>query len=499
MTNGAREMSKPLWALGAREMATGVADGRITAVDLVAAALGRAEEVDGAVNAVCTSNPKAMEEATAADARLAAGGAPRALEGVPVVVKDNIETKGLRTTFGSLTRRDYVPEVDGICVERLRAAGAILLGKGNTPEFAHDAVTTNKLFGPTRNPWDLRRTAGGSSGGSAAAVAAGIVPISIGTDLGGSVRVPSAFNGLVGLRTVPGGIPIYPTDFAWDTLTSHVHGPMARSVGDLCLAMSVLAGPDPRDPRSLRTAKPDYLACLETESLAGKRILCVRDFAGAVPTQPEVLALAEAAVARLEALGAEIVWQEIPLDDLLKIVTGTRAFGMVARFASLIEERRDDLMTQLVNQVEGSLKVSLREVAEAERLRTIYWNRLRPYLTDYDAIVSPATGIPAFRLDEALPTEIGGKAVERFYDTLLAAYAFTVVDAAAVVVPSGLTAEGLPTGIQIVGGRLSEAAALEIAAGYERAHPELFAMPEIDLDVPLSDEVRATTGGYAIR
>lgn len=480
-------------------MATGVAAGRFSAAELTDAALTRVEEVNGAVNAICTLNPRVREAAAAVDARLKSGAVPRPLEGVPFVVKDNIETKGLRTTFGSLTRKDFVPEVDGVCVERLCDAGAVLLGKGNTPEFAHDVVTTNRIFGPTRNPWDLRRTAGGSSGGSAAAVSSGMVPLSIGTDLGGSIRVPSAFNGLVGLRTIPGGIPIHPTDFAWDTLTSHVHGPMARTVGDVCLAMTVLAGPDARDPRSLRTVKPDYAACLESGSLKGKRLLCVRDFAGAVPTEPEVLARAEAAVARLEALGAEIVWEEIPLDDLLKIVVGTRAFGMVARFGSMIETNRDDLMAQLVNQVEGSLKMSLRDVTEAERLRTVYWNRMRPYLTEYDAIVSPATGIPAFRLDEALPTEVGGKTVERFYDTLLAAYAFTVVDAPAVVVPSGLTPEGLPTGLQIVGGRLSETAALDIAVAYERGHPELFSLPEIDLGVPLSDEVRATTGGYAIR
>jgi len=488
-----------LWRLSAAEMAAGVAGGRVSALRLTQAALERVAAVNGAVNAICTLNPQAEAEAAAADRRLAEGAPPRPLEGVPFVVKDNIETAGLRTTFGSLTRQAYVPEVDGIAVERLRAAGGILLGKGNTPEFAHDVVTTNRIFGPTRNPWDLRRTAGGSSGGSAAAVSAGMAPLSIGTDLGGSVRVPAAFNGLVGLRTQPGGIPIHPTDFAWDTLTSHVHGPFARGLGDLCLAMQALAGPDPRDPRSLRTATPDYAAAARTRSLAGKRLLFVRDFAGAVPTDPEVAERAEEALARLEALGAEIVREEISLDGLMQIVTGTRAFGMVARYADLVAEHRDQLMAQLVNQVEGSLKLSLREVSEAERLRTVYWNRLRPYLADYDAIVTPATGIAAFRLDQALPTTVGGKPVERFYDTLLASYAFTVVDAAAVVVPAGLTADGLPTGIQIVGGLLSEAKALEIAAAYEAANPGCFVLPEIDLDVPLSPDVRATTGGYAIR
>ena len=488
-----------LWRMSAREMAAGVAQGRWSAADLTEAALARARAVDPAVNAVCTLNPDAHKDAAAIDARLKSGAAARPLEGVPFVIKDNIETRGLRTTFGSLTRKDNVPDVDGICVERLRAAGGVLLGKANTPEFAHDVVTTNRIFGPTRNPWDLRRTAGGSSGGSGAAVAAGIVPLAIGTDLGGSIRVPAAYNGIVGLRTVPGGVPIWPAEFAWDTLTSHVHGPLTRSVGDTCLAMSVLAGPDPRDPRSLRTITPDYAACAGVRSLAGKRLVCVRDFAGAVPTDPAVLAQMEAAVQRLADLGAEVVWEEIPLDGLREIVAGTRAFGMIGRYAAIVEAHRGELMEQLVNQVEGSLKMSLADVVEAERQRTVYWNRIRPFLTDFDAIVTPATGTPAFRLDQPLPGEVGGRPVEKFYDTLLAAYAFTVVDAAVAVVPSGPTPEGLPTGIQIVGGRLSEAAALEIAAAYEAAHPELFVLPEIDMSAPLSGEVRATTGGYTIR
>ena len=488
-----------LWRMSARDMAAGVAAGRFGATDLIDAALARTAEVNGAVNAICTLNPEARAEAAAIDVRLKSGAPPRPLEGVPFAIKDNIETRGLRTTFGSLTRKDHVPDVDGICVERLRAAGGVLLGKANTPEFAHDVVTTNRIFGPSRNPWDLRRTSGGSSGGSGAAVAAGIVPLAIGTDLGGSIRVPAAYNGIVGLRTVPGGVPIHPAEFAWDTLTNHVHGPLTRSVGDTCLAMSVLAGPDPRDPRSLRTVTPDYAACAGARSLAGKRLVCVRDFAGAVPTDPAVLAQMEAAVQRLADLGAEIVWEEIPLDGLREVVSGTRAFGMIGRYAAIVEAHRGDLMEQLVNQVEGSLKLSLRDVVDAERQRTVYWNRIRPFLTEFDAIVTPATGTTAFRLDEPLPVEVGGKTVERFYDTLLAAYAFTVVDAAAAVVPSGLTPEGLPTGIQIVGGRLSDAAALEVAAAYEAAHPELFAMAEIDLSVPLSQEVRATTGGYTIR
>lgn len=491
-------MTEELWRLGAGEIATRIADSKVSVSEVVRSSLARVDAVNGAVNALCTLNPTAEADAKAADRRLREGGAPRPLEGVPVVIKDNIETKGLRTTFGSLTRKDSVPEVDAVCVERLRAAGAILVGKGNTPEFAHDVVTTNKLFGATRNPWNLRYTAGGSSGGSAAAVAAGMVPLSIGTDLGGSVRVPASFNGIVGLRTLPSVIPIYPTDFAWDTITSHVHGPFARSVDDVCLAMSVLAGPDARDPRSLRTMRFDYESCRTTTDLAGKRLFCVRDFGGAVPTEPEVLALAEASIDRLAALGAEITWGDIDLTHLREIITGTRAFGMVARYTDIVAGHRDTLTEQLVNQVESSAEVTMAQLAEAERLRTIYWRQIQPLLADYDAIVTPATGITAFALDEPVPSEVGGRKVERFYDTLLAVYAFTVIDAAAVVVPCGLTELGLPAGLQIVGGGLTETAALEVAIAYEKAHPELFELPNIDTASFVAGTEKAATGGFEI-
>ncbi len=219
--------------------------------DVVAACLARIEETNGVLNAVCTLNPAARADAEAADRRLASGSPPRLLEGVPFLVKDVIPTRGLRTTYGSKLHEHLVPDEDAISVERLRAAGAILLGKTNTPEFATDVFTTNAIFGPTRNPWDARTTSGGSSGGSGAAVAAGMAPLALGTDFGGSVRLPAAFCGIVGLRPAPGRIPLYPADFAWDTLVAHVQGPMARTVEDTALMLAALTGPDDRDPSSL--------------------------------------------------------------------------------------------------------------------------------------------------------------------------------------------------------------------------------------------------------
>ena len=211
---------------------------------------------------------------------------------MPFVAKDNLDTKGLRTTFGSLLCANYVPEQDAIAVERLRAAGAVLIGKTNTPEFATDVNTTNRLFGPTRNPFDLNVTAGGSSGGTGAALAAGMAPIGLGTDLGGSIRVPSSFCGTIGIRPAPGRVPVYPTEFGWDTLVEHVHGPMARTVADVGLMLSVLAGPDDRDPQPLPAQDHDYAAVAHGGTdLKGRRVAYSANLNGLFPVDPEVEAL----------------------------------------------------------------------------------------------------------------------------------------------------------------------------------------------------------------
>ena len=235
-------MNDDLTLASATELAQSIGAGKRTARDITEAMLARIALLNPTLNALCTPTAAALGEADAIDARRASGEAPRALEGVPFLVKDNIVTRGIRTTFGSKLLEHHIPDEDATSVERMRAAGGVLLGKTNTPEFAHDLNTSNLVFGTTRNPWDVNRTAGGSSGGTGCAVAAGFAPIGLGTDLGGSIRVPASFNGLFGIRPVPGRVPFYPTEFAWDTLVQHVQGPLTRNVEDLGLALSVLAG-----------------------------------------------------------------------------------------------------------------------------------------------------------------------------------------------------------------------------------------------------------------
>jgi amidase len=491
-------MDGSLWRLSAGDIAARVGSRTVSAREVMRQHLARLEAVNPVINAVCTVNPNAAAEADAIDRRLDSGAAPRPLEGVPFLVKDNIETAGVRTTYGSLTRADYVPKADSISVARLKAAGAVLLGKANTPEFAHDVTTTNKLFGMTRNPWNPEYTSGGSSGGPGAGVAGGIAPIALGTDLGGSIRVPASFNGIVGMRPSAGRVPAWPAPLAWENFVYHVQGPLTRNIGDLCLAMAELCGPDDRDPASLPPPAEDYRAVAATRRLDGARILYVRDFGGEVPTEHEVGEVTRRAAARFTDLGARVDEGDFDIGDLRAILAGTRAFGMVARYSDLLAQHRDKMQAQLINQVEASLAYTVADIAKAELGRTAYYHRMREVMATYDFVVTPTAGITAYRLDRDLPTHIGGKKVERFYDSILGLYAFSVTGFPVVAVPAGFTSDGLPIGMQIMARRLRDDRALAAAAAYEALCPEAFRMPDVETTWRRTSAVETTTTGYTI-
>ena len=492
-------MSTDIVDLSAGSIAQEISKKSISCKDVTTAFLERIDELNPVLNAVCTLNDQALDQADKADQRLARGEAARPLEGVPILIKDILHTKDVRTTYGSLIRENYVPGEDAVSVERLKDAGAILLGKTNTPEFAHDVNTNNQIFGTTRNPFNVNVTAGGSSGGSGSAVAANLAPIALGTDLGGSIRVPCSYNSIVGLRPSPGRVPVYPTEFGWDTLVEHVQGPMTRSVADLGLAMSVLAGPDDRDPSSLPASTHDFnVAASATQSLEGQRIAYVGNLNGLFPLDPEVERLTKAAARQFESLGCIVEEASFDESDIREIVTGTRAFGMVGRYAELFDEHKDKMTLQLVNQVTNALTLDVRTIVNAEKMRTGYWHRVREFFEQYDYMIAPSVGAPPFRLDEALPTEVGGVAVERYYDVYLAAYAFSVTGLPVMAVPCGLTANGLPVGMQIVGHRLRDDSVISAAAVYEHHCVENFVRPDINLGQvkPVSPEL--ATPGLAV-
>ena len=494
-------MSDDVTRRSAGEIADDVGRRRIGAPDVVRAFVERIERLNPAVNAICTRHDGALADAEACERRLRAGEPPRLLEGVPFVAKDNLPTRGLRTTYGSLILERHVPDEDALSIARLRAAGAILLGKTNTPEFAHDVNTTNRVFGTTRNPWNLRVTAGGSSGGTGAAVAAGMAPIGLGTDLGGSIRIPSAFCGTVGLRPAPGRVPIHPTDFAWDTLVQHVQGPMARTVGDCGLMLAVLAGPDDRDPSSIPFEPYDYVnAARYAGRLDGRRVAYAPDLGGLVRVDPEVARLTAAAANSFAELGAVVEEACFDTADVREIIAGTRAFGMVARYADRLDAHRDVMTPQLINQVTDASRLDVRTITRAERLRTAYWQRARAFLERFDYILTPTVAAPPFRLDRPLPTEIGGVPVERFYDVFLTTYAFSITGLPAMSVPCGFTASGLPVGLQIVGRRLREDRVLEAASAYALACPQHWQPPAFaEMEAAREAPTTLVTTGFRVR
>ena len=454
----------------------------LSVTEIATAHLERIEQLNPALNAICTLDPTAIEQAREADRRMARGEAVRELEGVTFVVKDVIETKGVRTTFGSRIMEDFVPSEDAVVVERLKSAGAIHLGKANTPEYAADITTTNAIFGVTRNPWDLNTSAGGSSGGNGAAIAAGMATISVGTDFGGSIRTPAAFNGIVGLRPAPGRVPIYPQEFGFGLLTPHVAGPMCRTVADVGAMLAVIAGPDERDPSTLPAPQHDYRrAAAGEQSIKGRRIAFAGDLNGTVPTDPEVMAWARRAAFSFESLGCVVEEACFDLADLTQIIAGTRAFSMLARHADRLESHRGVMTANLIRQVTGALACTVRDVTQAERLRSRYWHRLREFMERYDYIITPTLGVPAFRMDRPMPTQVGAVEVERFADVLLSTYAFSITGLPVMALPCGWNSEGLPVSIQIIGHRHREDSVLEAGAAYETLHPENFAMPAVDV------------------
>lgn len=476
----------PMWQLSAHELAKGIANRDYTAVEVMTCFLERIAEVNPVINAVCTLNPDALEEARAADRALDDGAVARPLEGVPFLVKDNIDTENLKTTNGSRLQADRVPDYDEIAVRRLREAGAILLGKTNTSEFAHDVYTTNFLFGPTRNPWQLMTSPGGSSGGSGAAIAAGLAPLSLGTDFGGSVRIPASYNGIVAIRPTPGRVPLRPQEFAWDLIVSNVIGPMCASVRDLALMLDVMSGPDDADP-SARHTRPECVSAIDNAEAAvakggsapKQRIAYIPELAPLVSPSDEVRKHVDEGVERLRQLGHDIEIISIDIEPLLEIIRGTRAFGVLARFDDAYDEHAGQMTTALRTQIEGARQVSMGELASAERMRSAYWRQISDLLSEYDCLLTPTCAKPPFALDVP-DMDPAQRPASRLLDVALFTYAFTVVGLPVIALPCGRTPEGLPVGMQIAGRMEQEAMLCALGAGYEAANPECFERPEID-------------------
>lgn len=454
---------------------------KVSPLEVMQALLAQIDAVNPKVNAVVTlARESALREARRATGALRRGAPLPPLFGVPVGIKDVTPTRGIRTTYGSKLFEDHVPDEDALVVQRLRAAGAIVLGKTNTPEFAFGPNTVNAVFGATRNPWDPTRTAGGSSGGSAAALATGMCPLAEGTDLGGSLRGPASFCGVVGFRTTPGLIPRYPSVLAWDTYS--VEGPMARTIADTALMLSVMAGADERAPISYEVDPRDFLKAVKAPSVKGWRIAWTPDLGGLVPVDREVRAIFEQAVGVFRAAGARLEAGCPDMGDVPEVVRLTRGLLMVARHADKLPEHRAVLQDGLVENTEQGLALTSLDIARGELLRTRQWNRVREFLADRDLWITPTAAVPPFPIEQPHALEINGQPLGKGMQRSYLTYAFSVLGLPAISIPCGFTRDGLPVGLQIVGKRRGEAAVLRAAATFEAAQPWSHHIPVLAMD-----------------
>lgn len=416
------------------------------------------------LNAYCTVTADAARTAArAAEAAVLRGDPLGPLCGVPFSVKDLVITRGVRTAFGSRIYEHHIPDEDAPVVERLCTAGAIMVGKTTTPEFGWKGATDSPLTGISRNPWDLTKTPGGSSGGAAAAVAAGLAPLAVGTDGGGSIRIPASFCGVFGLKPTCGLVPVYPTPNT-GTL-SHV-GPMTRSVRDAALMLQVLAGPDDRDPLSFPATGIDFTDGLD-DGIRGLRVAWSPTF-GYAKVAPEVRVLAEAAARRFQDFGCQVEEVERAFADPDPIWAPLFYAGVAARLEPFLAEWRDRIDPGLLEVVEEGNRLSGVELSKASFARAAFYQEVRQFFQRFDLLLSPTLAVPPFAAGMERPPDYpAGSRLSWVAFT----YPFNLTGHPAATVPCGFTADGLPIGLQIVAGRLQDHLVLRASATFEAAMP----------------------------
>ncbi len=443
---------------------------KVSPLEVMRAVLARIERVNPPLNAYVTvAAEQALAAARKATAQAAGRGARLGpLHGVPVSIKDLTPTKGIRTTWGSKIHEHHVPDEDALIVQRLKAAGAIVVGKTNTPEFGAGANTFNAVFGATRNPWNPALTCGGSTGGGGVALATGLAPLAQGSDLGGSLRLPAAFCGVVGFRTSPGLVPNWPTPLTWDTYS--VVGPMARTVADAALMLSTIAGPDPRVRVSYPVDGRAFTAAVRRPSVKGLRIAWSADL-GVTPVDDEVRRVCQEATHVFRRLGARVEEAHPDLGELLDVVQVSRGLGMVARHAERVAKHRDLMQENLVKNVDYGLTLRSADVARAELARTQLWQRAHDFFQTYDLVLCPTAAVQPFPVETMYPTAVNGVPMANYIQWVLLTYAFTILGVPAISVPCGFSVQGLPVGLQIAGRWRDEPTVLRAAAAFEQAAP----------------------------
>jgi amidase len=463
--------------LPATDQARALRDGSLSAVELINAHLARIDRINPAVNAIVTIVPdRAVAAAQAADRRRAAGQPLAPLHGLPIAHKDLVDTAGVRTTYGSPSYADHVPDTDALLAARLNAAGTILVGKTNTPEWGAGSHTFNPVFGVTRNPWEMTRSAGGSSGGGAAALACRMVPLADGSDLGGSLRNPAAWNGLVGLRPTPGVVPDWPSLTPW--LPFAVDGPMGRTAADVALLLGAMAGPDPRAPLSQRAAPLGLDGPLAAD-LRGRRVAWSRSLGG-LPIEPAVLDVVEGAVSHLTEVGLDVTEDEPDLTGADHVFETWRAFLFAVSLGELYDSEGDRMKATLRWNIEQGRALTSAALIAAARLHAELGDRVAAFFERYDYLACPVTQVEPFPVETEYPAEVDGVTMGSYLEWMRSCSRITVMCCPAVSIPAGLSPRGLPVGLQLVARPFAERALLEVAHAVDELTHYSDAMPPVE-------------------
>lgn len=476
-----------IWRMNGTEQAKRIRDGQITPEDALEASLQRIGELNDELNAFCVIDEEgaknAARQATTAvknDKELGP------LHGVPVGIKDHINVKGMRTTYGSTLHENFVPERDSIVVQRIRDAGGIILGKTNIPEFAYQGITDNSVYGLSRNPWDIGKTPGGSSGGSGAAVASGMVPLALGSDGAGSVRIPSSFCGLYGCIASFGRVPVFPEHrdpaikgaSGWESVERI--GPMTRTVEDSALLLDVIAGPHHMDRHSFPDDGINYRKTIEDSSLDNAEIAYSEDW-GFAAVNPTVREITRDAVSRFEELGASVEKVDPGFPNPESAITAILAKDTdLKRLRKELHEHGPEMEPLLVDILETDW--TAQDITEAIKIRQRVNINIRRFMESYDLLLTPTLAVPPFSVESSGPSEIEGRSVGMFH-WLSFTYPVNLTGQPAATIPVDWTDDGLPIGFQIIGKHLADETVLAASTAYEQAYPwqnQYFPMDEID-------------------
>ena len=468
-----------LCAKTAVELRNLIDEKKISAVELLDVHLEQIALTNPSLNAIVTLVPDhAQQMAAKIDHQIAKGENPGLLAGLPMAHKDLVQTKGIRTTFGSRLFEDFVPKENALVVQRLIDAGGITVGKTNVPEWGAGSQTFNDVFGETKNPFDLTRTCGGSSGGAAVALAARMLPLADGSDMGGSLRNPASFCNVVGFRTSPGRVPVYPVRDGWSNLS--VLGPMARTVADCALMLAAITGPDDRNPISLPDSAELFLQTLESNQ-KGTRVAFSPDFGGQLPVEPAVQHVITQGMKVFSDLGCKVNENCPDFSGADEVFKTLRAWTFASQHGEGVRLHPEYYKETIIWNVEAGLKLSATDVSAANNLRTDIYQRVNTFFQDYDFLVLPVSQVTPFPLSDEYVTSINGTRMETYIDWMKSCYYITVTGLPAISIPCGFTPEGLPVGIQIIGKRLQDLAVLRIAYAFEQATETWKTQPNISL------------------